>query len=88
MKVSLMQTLPFCYRCWNQYLAGSYENFKLDYYEKHWTSMSYKGDGLSVRGVVNTTDHELTMEQRSAEYEMPTLLTLGASYDFLIWTGE
>lgn len=72
-----------------QYLAGPYENFKIGITMKNiGLPMSYKGDGLSVRGVVNTTDHELTMEQRSAEYEMPSLLTLGASYDFLIWTGE
>ena len=72
-----------------QYMAGSYEHFKIGITMKNLgLPMNYKGDGLSVRGVVNTTDHELTLEQRSAEYEMPSLLTIGASYDFLIWTGE
>lgn len=72
-----------------QYMAGPYENFKIGITMKNiGLPMSYRGDGLSIRGVVNTTDHELTLEQRSAEYEMPSLLTLGASYDFLIWTGE
>ncbi len=72
-----------------QYLAGDFEHFKIGITMKNvGLPMSYRGDGLSVRGVVNKTDHELTLEQRSAEYEMPSLLTLGASYDFLIWGGE
>ncbi|MBP5710399.1 MAG: PorV/PorQ family protein [Bacteroidales bacterium] len=72
-----------------QYQAGAYNNFKIGVTMKNiGFPISYKGDGLSVRGVVNTTDHELTLEQRSAESEMPALLTLGLSYDFLIWGGE
>lgn len=72
-----------------QYLAGAYENFKIGITMKNiGFPMSYKGDGMSVRGVVNTTDHELTLEQRSAEFEMPSLLTLGLSYDVLFWGGE
>ena len=72
-----------------QYLSGAYENFKIGLTMKNiGLPMSYKGDGLSVRGVVNNTSHELTLEQRSAEYELPSLLTIGLSYDFLIWTGE
>jgi len=72
-----------------QYLAGDFEHFKIGITMKNvGLPMSYRGDGLSVRGVVNKTDHELTLEQRSAEFEMPSLLTLGASYDFLIWGGE
>lgn len=72
-----------------QYQAGAYNNFKIGVTMKNiGFPISYKGDGLSVRGVVNTTDHELSLEQRSAEAEMPALLTLGLSYDFLIWTGD
>lgn len=72
-----------------QYVAGPYKNFKIGITLKNiGFPMSYGGDGLSIRGVVNTTDHELTLEQRSAESEMPALLTLGLSYDFLFWGGE
>lgn len=72
-----------------QYLSGAYENFKIGLTMKNiGLPMRYRGDGLSVRGVVNNTSHELTLEQRSADYELPSLLTIGLSYDFLIWTGE
>ena len=72
-----------------QYLSGSYENFKIGVTMKNiGLPMNYSGDGYSVRGVVNTSDHELTLEQRSAEFEMPSLLTIGISYDFLFWGKE
>jgi hypothetical protein len=72
-----------------QYLSGPYENFKIGVTMKNiGLPMNYSGDGYSVRGVVNTTDHELTLEQRSAEFEMPSLLTIGISYDFLFWGKE
>lgn len=72
-----------------QYQSGAYNNFKIGVAMRNiGLPMSYKGDGLSVRGVVNSTDHELSLEQRSAESEMPALLTLGLSYDFLFWTGD
>lgn len=72
-----------------QYLTGPYENFKIGVTMKNiGLPISYKGDGISLRGVVTATDHELTLETRSAEYELPALLTLGISYDFLIWGDE
>lgn len=69
-----------------QYLTGPFKNFKIGITLKNiGTPMSYSGDGLAIRGVVNSASHEMTVEQRSAEYEMPAMLVLGLSYDFLIW---
>lgn len=47
--------------------------------------MSFSGDGLAIRAVINSAFHEQTLEQRSAPYELPACLVLGLSYDFLIW---
>ena len=46
--------------------------------------MTYKGDGLSFRGVVPATGTNLTIEHRSASFDLPSLLNIGASYDFLL----
>lgn len=42
--------------------------------------MSFSGDGFSVRGLVSSTGTSLTMEQRSAKFEMPSLLNIGVTY--------
>lgn len=45
--------------------------------------MRYKGDGLS-KEITYVNDGEIaTLEQRSATYELPSLLSIGGSYDFI-----
>ncbi|HET6243486.1 MAG: PorV/PorQ family protein [Bacteroidetes bacterium] len=44
--------------------------------------MKFKGDGLSIRGVIPTTGASLTVEQRTSPYELPSMINIGASYDF------
>lgn len=45
-------------------------------------TMSYKGDGLSFRNVISSTGVDMTIKQRSAPFELPSSLNIGASYDF------
>ena len=45
-------------------------------------TMSYEGDGLSFRDVIASTGVDMTIEQRSANFELPSSLNIGASYDF------
>jgi len=45
-------------------------------------TMKYSGDGLSFRDVIASNEVDLTIEQRSAKYELPSSLNMGASYDF------
>ncbi len=42
--------------------------------------MKFSGDGLSVRGSLPGSDNSLTLEYRSAKYEMPSSLNIGVSY--------
>lgn len=44
--------------------------------------MKYKGDGLSDQVNYLSTGGLATLEQRSATYELPSLLNIGGSYDF------
>jgi hypothetical protein len=70
-------------------VTGKYENFKIGVTLKNiGLPMSYKGDGLSVRANIPSLDYEQTLEMRSAEFEMPSLLSIGISYDLLFFGGE
>lgn len=46
--------------------------------------MTYKGDGLSFRGVVPATGTNMTIEQRSSSFDLPSLVNIGGSYDFIL----
>lgn len=46
--------------------------------------MTYRGDGMSFTGTVPATGGNMTVEQRSQGFEIPSLLNIGFSYDFLL----
>ena len=84
--ISNMSATGFCFDFGVQYLAGAYENFKIGVTLKNiGLPMRYSGDGLALSVKPTIANHELTMQQRSALIEMPALLTLGISYDFLFF---
>lgn len=69
-----------------QYLAGAYENFKIGVALKNFgLPMTYRGDGTARKVVKEGTNFVSTVEERSANYELPALLTIGLSYDFLFF---
>lgn len=47
-------------------------------------TMRFKGDGMSFRGIVPATEVIMTVDQRSADFELPALITIGGMYDFRI----
>jgi len=87
--ISNMSTTGFCFDVGVQYIAGAYEHFKIGVTLKNiGLPMRYSGDGLAIPAIPTITDYELTLEQRSALIEMPSLLTIGISYDFLLFGKE
>jgi len=44
--------------------------------------MKFSGDGLSFRGNVPDGDYQMTQDFRSENFELPSLLAIGGSYDF------
>lgn len=44
--------------------------------------MRYRGDGLSFPATVQATGAQLTAEQRSERFELPSLVNVGFAYDF------
>ncbi len=71
-----------------QYITGDKDQIKFGVALKNiGPTLKFTGDGLSFRGVIPShgNDNDLfTVETRSAPFEMPTALRIGASYDFLI----
>ena len=43
----------------------------------------YSGDGLSFKGIVQSTGTTLTVQHRSEHFELPSLVNIGAAYDYL-----
>ena len=66
-----------------QYVTGEAENIKFGISLKNvGPRMKFKGDGMSFRGFIPGNDNQFTVEQRSADFELPSLINIGAAYDF------
>ena len=66
-----------------QYLTGPRKNVHFGITLRNvGPTMSFSGDGLSVRTLLPGKDSEYTLERRSADFELPTQLAIGAAYDF------
>ncbi len=61
------------------------DNLHLGISMKNWgPTMRYSGDGMSFRGTVPPNDVVMTVQSRSAEFELPALITMGAMMDFYL----
>jgi hypothetical protein len=68
-----------------QYVTGPTDNVHFGIALKNvGPAMKFKGDGLSVQGLLVGGDNSLTLEQRSADFELPSMMNIGAAYDFNI----
>lgn len=72
-----------------QYITGKSDQFQIGVTLKNiGLPMAYKGDGLDFRGYVEGSTLLQTFSNRSQSYEMPALLSLGLSYDFLFGNSK
>jgi hypothetical protein len=74
-----------------QYVTGPEDNFKFGISLRNVGSrMKYGGEGLTVQGPApaSSTNYELTFNQRIADFELPSQLNIGLSYDFLFGGGS
>ena len=66
-----------------RYVTGEEEQIKFGIALKNvGPTMEFKGDGMSLQMMYPETGDLATLEQRSATFEMPSLLAIGGSYDF------
>lgn len=67
-----------------RYVTGEKDHIKFGITLKNvGPTMSYKGDGLATQINYVSTGGKATLEQRSQAFEMPSLLAIGGSYDFI-----
>lgn len=69
-----------------QYVSGPKDNFKFGISLRNVGSkMKFQGEGLStgINSPNSTFEYPITYYQRSAAYELPSQLNIGASYDWL-----
>lgn len=65
-----------------QYVAGTRDAFKLGISLRNvGSSMSFAGEGLAFQADPGNGE-AITFSQRAAEFEMPSMLNIGVSYDF------
>lgn len=71
-----------------QYVLGEKENIRFGVSVRNLgTPMKFKGDGLSFRGETpDASDYDITVQPGTNPFQLPALLTLGASYD--LWLGN
>lgn len=67
-----------------QYVTGEHDQIAFGVTLKNvGPQLKFSGDGLSLRTLISGQESQFTMEQRSASFEIPTQLCIGAAYDFL-----
>jgi hypothetical protein len=66
-----------------QYFTGKRKEVKFGITLKNiGTPSSYNGDGLSTQAALLSSGTTLTVQQRSAKFDLPALFTIGGSYDY------
>ncbi len=67
-----------------QYVSGENDEIKFGITLRNWgPTMSAKGSGMAVRVQPDGQDDKFTFETRTVDYELPSQLNIGASYDLL-----
>ncbi|MBI9032894.1 MAG: PorV/PorQ family protein [Bacteroidales bacterium] len=67
-----------------QYVSGDNDEIKFGITLRNWgPTMKYKGSGMAMRVIPSGQDDKFTLETRSVDYELPSQLNIGASYDIL-----
>jgi hypothetical protein len=67
-----------------RYVTGEQDQIKFGIALKNvGPTMRYKGDGLAYQINYTSSGQSASLEQRSQFFEMPSLLNIGASYDFI-----
>lgn len=75
----------FCFDAGIHYVTGATDNIHFGIALKNvGPPMRFNGDGLAVQGLLTSGSDQLTLEQRSAQFELPSMMNIGAAYDLNI----
>tara|TARA_B110000046_G_scaffold48630_1_gene53941 strand:+ start:62094 stop:63167 length:1074 start_codon:yes stop_codon:yes gene_type:complete len=71
------------------YKTAKYDAFKFGITLRNvGPTTSYSGNGLSIQANKQNTDQTLTFQRRTNNFELPSLVNIGASYDFFLTEVE
>jgi hypothetical protein len=83
--IASVRTSGVCFDAGIHYVTGETENVHFGIALKNvGPAMAFSGDGLAVQGILVNGSDQLTLEQRSEQFEIPSLLNIGMSYDWNI----
>lgn len=81
--IANVRTSGFCFDAGIHYVTGATDNIHFGIALKNvGPPVRYTGDGLSVQGLLTSGSDQLTLEQRSERMELPSMMNIGAAYDF------
>ncbi len=81
--ISNVRASGICFDAGIQYVTGPLDNVHFGISLKNvGPAMQFSGDGLAVQGLVISGSDQLTLQQRSDRFEIPSLLNIGAAYDW------
>lgn len=82
---SNVRTSGICFDAGIHYVTGPTDNVHFGIALKNvGPAMQFSGDGLAVQGLLVSGSDQLTLEQRSGKFEIPSLLNIGAAYDWQV----
>jgi len=71
------------------YKTAKYDAFKFGITLRNvGPTTKYSGNGLAIQADKQNTDQTLTFERRTNDFELPSLVNIGASYDFFLTEVE
>ncbi len=83
--IANVRTSGICFDAGIQYVTGPSDNIHFGIALKNvGPAMHFSGDGMSVQGLLLGGDKTMTLEQRSADFELPSMMNIGAAYDINI----
>ncbi|MBP7514940.1 MAG: PorV/PorQ family protein [Flavobacteriales bacterium] len=83
--ISNVRASGFCFDAGIHYVTGPADNIHFGIALKNvGPPMRFTGDGLAVQGMLTQGSDQLTIEQRSDRFELPSQMNIGAAYDLNI----
>jgi len=83
-QISNLKTSGVAFDAGIRYITGENDKIKFAISLKNVGGpMKYSGDGLGLEILNTATGNPITMVQRTTEFELPSLLSIGASYDVI-----
>ena len=83
--IATVRTSGICFDAGIQYVTGPQDNVHFGIALKNvGPAMQFTGDGLAVQALLVQGSDQLTLEQRSEQFEIPSLLNIGLAYDWHI----